>query len=422
MSWPPRNEAFVQTGERSLRHMPFIEALATVSDTGPEWRRVSAGFFCLRFVDDWAADASQEAIAYAMSSVEASVEALSAQDPVRRALDGLLRSLRASPRGTTATLRPRLLAYGRLLEADALWRLATDVYETVLGLISSPCDGSEAASVGTRLGDCLRKQALWDDAMRAYADAASHARLVNDVGSSLRARVYRASVVAERGNLPAAEGLLEAIEREAISARLPEFRGLALYGRAHVAFQRRDFESAVRLGYEASTYVSDSPERDNILADLATSFAELGMRDAARSALLIVAATGRQPYVRYTAVINLMEYAALDGAETIFENYRKELAAAPLPPRLAGYFRLYAANGALQFGRTELAREEYNRALVIATSHELAQLIFETEAALAKLDAVTPTRALAPVFEPSLATLDVVNALRRMSTAVARRV
>jgi hypothetical protein len=109
------------------------------------------------------------------------------------------------------------------------------------------------------------------------------------------------------------------------------------------------------------------------------------MRGAARDAYLILAATAQEQYTRWIATINLMECAAADGREPMFEQYRRELADASLPVTLACQYNYYVGEGYRLFGRMEQARRALERALELAEQHRLNAMMFRVEQSLESL-------------------------------------
>ncbi|MDQ6828178.1 MAG: hypothetical protein M3081_04870, partial [Gemmatimonadota bacterium] len=365
----------------------------------------------LRLLEQWRQSASAplssgaSALHTQVAAVRQAIDTIEGVDSSRGILSSLLSAILGSRPGNTVTIRPRLMAYGRVLELDARWTLAADVYETVVQLCGTTMDKADVSEVTTaymRLGECRRQLAQWDAAHDAYSAAVDHASLVGDRSMMIRNRCYVGDVMTERGNLPGAEIALRAAETEAEQLALTEVRGIARHSRSTVAFLRRDFESAVQLAYSALEDLRDPLARERALADVAASFSEMGVRSAARDAFLVVAATAQEPFVRQTALLNLMELAAMDRTELVFEQYRRDLATERLPARVAGYYHLYAGAGALTFGRLETARAEFDQALSIATERGISQLIFQTEAALADLKR-SERRLTPPVAEPLLA-------------------
>lgn len=405
----------------TVQHAPFFEFLAELGDdTTPEWRRASAGLVCLRLADYLLAggDAQRVDDVRATRAAWACLEPLGAGDAVGSVLASLLNVLASESGDRSITARPRLMAYGRVLELESRWALAADVYETVVRLCRDPSehdqgDAPDAAAAYMRLGECRRQQARWDDAQQAFRSAAESAASVSDWSTQIKARCLGAAVLSESGNLALADALLRRAAQDARWAGLPDEMALALHGRAHVAFQRKRFEAAVRFAFRALRGLRDPLARDRALADVAAAFIELGVRRAARDASLILIATTQEPYVRGAALINLMDMAAKDRTEPLFEQYRRQLATEQLPPRLAGYYHYYAGWGAWHFGRIETARMEYGRAVEIATRHGLAQLGFEIEDAIAKLRTPPPIGP-DPVREPPAKTAVVARALGRM--------
>jgi hypothetical protein len=106
------------------------------------------------------------------------------------------------------------------------------------------------------------------------------------------------------------------------------------------------------------------------------------VKSAARDAFLILAATAREQYHRWTATINLMELSAEDGMELIFERYRQQLANEALPPILLTQFELHVGRGYQALGDEESASTWLERALATATKHSFNRFVFAAEAAL----------------------------------------
>ncbi len=110
------------------------------------------------------------------------------------------------------------------------------------------------------------------------------------------------------------------------------------------------------------------------------------MRDAARDAHLVNYVAARAPFIRLLAGINLMELASLDGQETVFQEYRRELAEVSLPPALLPYYHLYVGEGCYRFRRSQCARVALDKAIVVATERQMNEVIIRAEAMLKRLE------------------------------------
>ncbi len=214
--------------------------------------------------------------------------------------------------------------------------------------------------------------------------AAEVATRAKDMIGVLRARIGEAKVLAEKGNLPAADAMLESAAETAGEHALSEVRSTAMHDRSHVAILRGRYDAAVRFAYDALRESTNDHERARILNDLATAFSALGVKSAARDAFLILAATAREQYLRWTATINLMELAGDAGVRLQFERYRQQLASAELPPLLRVQFELHVGRGYQTLGELELAQSWLARAAGTAASHSFNKLVFDAEEALAK--------------------------------------
>jgi tetratricopeptide (TPR) repeat protein len=283
------------------------------------------------------------------------------------------------------TVAPRLMAFGRALQHAANWPLAADVYRTVLAYASPVEDSDTVIAANMQLGRCLRVMAEWEESLMCFAAASQVATMTNDVMSILRARIQEANIAIDRGNLPYAETLLDETILQAKESGLSEIRATATHDRAHLAARRGRPEEAIILGYEALKGVRSQMARDRVLNDLGATFSLLGVFSAARDAYLVVAATAQEQYMRWTAMINLLDLAAEERRETVFEQYRRDLEDVSLPPTLATYYYYFVANGHRAFDRPLLAKAAIERAIELATENKLGQWLLKSERMLEEL-------------------------------------
>jgi hypothetical protein len=203
--------------------------------------------------------------------------------------------------------------------------------------------------------------------------------MTDDMMSILRARIQEASIAIDRGNLPFAETLLDETILQAKASGLQEIGATALHDRGHLALRRGQPNEAVVLQYEAFKGVRNQMARDRVLNDLGASFAQLGVYSAARDAFLVVAATAHEQYMRWTATINLLDVSVLEHRQVLFEQYRRDLESASMPPALEVYFYIYVAQGYRTFDQPKLATAAISRAIEIATKNQLGQARFQAE-------------------------------------------
>ena len=405
----------VSSTEKALRHLPYFEALAAMDESSADWRATSAGLVVLRLFDSWIEEGPIviSARSWGMLAAREAVDAVEAGNPIRSILTGVLKAIENS--GTRiGTVAVHLMAYARSLDFQAHWGLAADVYRTVISH-SHPLDESDIAiDAHMGLGKCLRISGDLDAAAASYGRAGQIAAATGEIVKGLRARIADAKLSIQRGNLPEAESILDETIGRARGSDLREVRAIALHDRAVVAHFRGDCERAIRLAYDALGDMQDPSARDRVLADIAVFFAELGVRSAARDAHLILAATAQGQYSRWSAVINLLELAALDRCEPIFEQYRLELSDLALPPVLQAEYLLTLGTGFRMFRRFEAAREALRRAMEIASANGLNQLLFTAEESLASLG--REERSVTPSQEPSDALRPIAAALTQLRT------
>lgn len=385
-----------------LRHLPFFEALTGTEEGTPDWRAVTAGLGVVRLVDaamtggpGWP-DANRWSIHAARTVVEAMDPA-----PARTVLLGIVELVAGGGTGDVDVVAAHLFAYARTLDLDARYHLAGDVYASVAALADPRVQGDVVIDAYMRLGYCHRMLGRFDDATVAYAVARQLAGAAGDTVKVLRSRVAEGNLARVAGNLPRAEKVLDAVIAEAAELGLGEVRTIALHDRATVAHARGDATTAVRLLHDALRDARSSIARDRLLSDIAVGFADLGLRDAARDALLVLGATAQDQRTRWIAALNLLEGAAIDGAELVFEQYRRQLERADLPVDLAVTYHLFVGRGCASFGRTDAARAALGRAREIAERVRLNQSVFEVDEALAALERGERRAAAAPAPMPA---------------------
>ncbi|HEX2717811.1 MAG TPA: hypothetical protein VHM67_09045, partial [Gemmatimonadaceae bacterium] len=353
-----------------------------------EWRAATGGLVTLRLVDAWFAEGAQVASADGWSAKVAreAVEDMGPATPSRALLLGVVDALGRGQSAGFSSIAARLAAYGRALHFDAKWRLAADVYETLIEYANPIDDADVYIDASMQLGYCSRQIGAWERAETAYADAGRVAMAIGDVVGILRARIADARLSRAKGNLPRAQEILDEAIRSARAEKLPDVEGLALHERSMVAFDRTDYEESIRYGYEAlGSYLGQS-SRDRVLGDIATAFMELGVTSAARDAFLVLAATAQEQYTRWTATVNLLDLAARDRVQPAFESYRRELEEVELPPTIEVELHIALGKGFAIFDRPDRARASYVHAIELAAQQRLNQLLFSAERGLEQLE------------------------------------
>jgi len=401
--------------DRTLRHLAFFEELAALDESDVEWRSVTAGLVVLRLVDAWMEEGPHvvTADAWGLRAVRAAIDDAPDGAPARALLSSVVDAMEDAAVPDMSAVAPRLLAYGRALEYEARYALASDVYRAVIAHTHPVEESDIATAAHLQLAACLRVSGNLGAAAEAYSVAGDIAQAADDIVGALRARIGDARIAIQRGNLPRAEELLEQAIADSARHNLVDVRSAALHERAGVAFFRGDYERSIRFAYEAMITTTSPRERDRMLNDLATAFMRLGVLSAARDAYLVLTVTAQEQFTRWIATINLMEIAARSGSETLFERYRRELADAALPPILTVDYHVQAGEGYQRLGRTDLACGHLERALAVASEHHFNQIVFYVEEALQRVASpVAQANAIEP--EPSDEVQEIAGAIKRM--------
>ena len=400
----------------TLQHTAFFDVLGGMSEADPEWSATTAGLTVLRLVDGWLTEGSRAAQAsvHGIQAVRAAIDAIPDEQLSRPILSAIVDAIEGASMPDIRPLAPRLMAYGRCLDHEAKFALAIDVYQTTLGHLPSSLEPDTALDAHMRLAHCFRVVGRFDDAAASYAEGKRIAQTANDTAKMLHARVGEGTLAVARGNLPLAQSILDEVIAAATTQGFNDIQAIALHGRAFVANARSQYEDGARFAYDALRYTHNLRGRDRILIDLSTSLTYLGALDAARDALLVVAATGEEQYARWMAAVNLMEVGALQMNEPLVERYRRELANETLPPYLHSGYYFYSAVGYHAFGKFREAEQALARAGQLAEQHGLNQLLFQVEELRTKVRQGLAAERRAAAREEVYAVRDIAAAVAEM--------
>jgi tetratricopeptide (TPR) repeat protein len=398
-----------------IRHQIYFDTLGSMQEGSASWRSVFAGLSVLRLLDSYASAAPIAAPANwaQLHAVRTAIEEMSDGDVIRAVLTNLVEEITShntiDEAGCVA-----LLAYGRALDYEASWGLATDVFSTAAKLAKPERNARLAVEANVAMGGAARRNGDWEASARAYSQAAFIADTLGDHPGVLTVQVGIANTYFAKGNFPQAELILDDVIVQARDQALPEIQGMALHSRAVLASRRGEHAEGLKLGYEALGLTSKPAEKDQVLGDIAGMFTELGMHDSARDAHLILAAAAQAKFVRWSATLNLMELASLDGMEEQFDTYARELARAPIGAWIRSHYLLFLGEGFHRFGREDAAIEALQEAVDFAESNQIHQIAFKAQDALARVRSAP--RAL-PNFTPAPAWLpdDVGTVVRAIS-------
>jgi tetratricopeptide (TPR) repeat protein len=366
-----------------IRHQVYFDTLGSMKEDSASWRSVFAGLSVLRLVDTLADTGSpiNPAGWAQLHSVRTAIETVGEGDPIRGVLTAVFEE--ATKRGAIDdTVCASLLAYGRSLDYEASWGLATDVFATVAKLVRPEKNARLAVEANVAVGGAARRNGDWDTSARAYSQAAYIADTLGDKPGVLTVQVGIANTYLAKGNLPQAETILDDVIVQARDQNLPEIQGKALHSRAALAQRRGEHAEGLKLAHEALHLIKLPTDRDFVLEDIAVLFSELGLRDSARDTHMILTATAQTKLLRWTATLNLMELAGLDGMEDAFDAYATELADAPLGFWIRSHYLLFLGEGLARFGRADAAEDALRQAISFAEANQVHQVAFQSQSAL----------------------------------------
>jgi tetratricopeptide (TPR) repeat protein len=366
-----------------IRHQIYFDTLGSMQEDSASWRSVFAGLSVLRLVDAYAPAGPTTGPANwaQLHAVRTAIELMSEGDAVRGVLTCVLEEITTRSK-VDDTVCAALMGYGRALDYEASWGLATDVFLTVAMLAKPERNPRLAVEAHVAVGGTARRNGDWDTSARAYSQAAYIADTLGDRPGVLTVQVGIANTYLAKGNMPQAQTILDDVIVQARDQELPEIQGLALHSRAALASRSGEHAEALKLAYEALNLTAKPADRDVVLEDIAAMFTQLGMHDPARDALLVLTATAQTKFVRWSATLNLMELAGINGMEDVFDGYARELARAPLGPWIRSHYLLFLGEGFGRFGRQEAAIQALEEAQSFAESNQIHQIAFRAQDAI----------------------------------------
>jgi tetratricopeptide (TPR) repeat protein len=382
-----------------IRHQVYFDTLGSMQEGSASWRSVFAGLSVLRLVDAYAPAGPTTGPANwaQLHAVRTAIEEMSEGDAVRGVLTCVLEEITTRSK-VDDTVCAALMGYGRALDYEANWGLATDVFSTVAALTKPERNARLAVEAHIAVGGTARRNGDWETSARAYSQAAYIADTLGDRPGVLTVQVGIANTYIAKGNMPQAQTILDDVIVQARDQEFPEVQGLALHSRAVLTSRCGEHAEGLKLAYEALSLSAKPADRDVVLEDIAAMFTELGMRDSARDAHLVLAATAQAKFVRWSATLNLMELASLDGMEQAFDTYARELARAPMGVWIRSHYLLFLGEGFHRFGREEAAIQAFEEAVAFAESNQVHQIAFKAQSALERVRSMPRSM---PAFSPS---------------------
>ena len=396
---------------RPLPHLAYLEALASTEEDSPRWHALTAGYAVLQLCDAWT-DVDGGVLpptGLELRRVRKRLAAVAPGDPIRRCLSQLgavIEQPAIEPDADERRLRSLqvgrvLAAYGKLLQYESSWALSKDVHDTIITYAQLVDDEERLLDSMLQVGFSLRMLGQFEESREAYDTLHATAGQVGSEHYLLLAELGFAKIAHERGNLPAAAGMLDRILEDTRVGEHSTVRSRALVDRARVADQLGDYASALVIGYEALEKSTEPMTRDRLLVNLGMTLTHLGLWSEARDAYLIAHASAQEAAVRWVAQVNLMELAYLDGNEVSFEQFRRGIPLHDLPPYIETVFHETSAHGLRTFGRMAEALDSFRRMLEVAERHKLNEFVIKAAAALEDVE-----RAVAPIAATRRSDLD----------------
>lgn len=367
-----------------VRHHAFFVAASQVTDQSAQYAELTAGLMVLRLLDKWR-DRRSDGLKLPLKEFNAVRRLIRNLDegPTHGVLNELLNAISDLSGDRVTGVR----MYAQLLEREGQWGPAADAYHTAIELIAvERRQRHELPLCYQRAGYCHREMGALDKAADLFRKGKDIATNRKDIEWQLRLRISETHLELDRGNIPSAERQLDEIVASAEEAKLPTVVARAKHDRGHVSYTRQQYAHAAQLFFDAIEMYEEPALKVRAMHDLATVLGDLGYTTYSERILRIVRRSALQgSVVRTMAGLNLLRLAVLGRSENQFSALSAELAAETMPARLRARFHVIVGEGLRAFDDPEGARAHFNEAVSLAQTHQLNQLLIETEETLKEI-------------------------------------
>lgn len=366
-----------------VRHLPFYERLAVTDASSDAWDASAASLHALRLVDAWCRG-SRRGAALSKREVRAVARYVKgARGAIQSPFLRVVEAIAAGEPHAEDIVGRALLEHARALRLEMEWQLAVDVCQTVVEQLAQDIDPALLLEAMAQWAVSLRLVGRFDEARRRYVALRRRAKHLRNIEYVAWARIGLANILLDRGNFPGAQSAIGEVIADMRTSAEPRLRGMlsrALHTRANIANARGRPSEALPVAYEALDLCHDPIERESILHDIAVAFMGVGCLAAARDALVLLRRTAMNHAVRWSASVNLMEIAALEGRAESFESWRRDLADQRLRPCHRVHFLCLAGEGYERLGQYKRAVEMYAEAVSAGEALGINEVVIRAEA------------------------------------------
>lgn len=388
-----------------VRHWysPFREIAHDDGAAEPTRTAAKVGLETLQMIElEWDRNTTQRATPADVEAIRHRVQALPIGHPIRAALSALLEALqhsmgRIGRREQKPALARQLVDYGQALKRSDACELAAAVFRTVR-LHADPIEErAELLDANCGLAECTRRfqrhaaivtttpadSPTSEGAMVPTSGRDGSDRSLQDASARLDRVTSIGQAAFRDGDFFEAQIVLELALADAVAQEREDAAADILLTLARIASEEHDLELATRLAWRAATTSGARlGTREDAMLTLSDWLLECGARRQAADAWAVVYATSPDLNRRARAGIGLMEVAALDHRELLFEHYRQHLQAEALSPVVQSLYWYTVGEGLGAFGHDGPARDALARSAQVAGEHELDVERFRAEEAL----------------------------------------
>lgn len=277
------------TPRPALRHVAFLETMASSAADAPRHHAAQAVFLALRLLDHRIAFGAQvtESASQSLATTRDEIARLALDDDLRAVLSTMTDAIAAiapCPGSDALPALSPLFTLGTLLEARGHLAQAGDVFLTVARHTDADAHLDLAYESQMRAGACLRRAGEHDWADTAHVRAAQLATRARDTTRVLLAKLGRAKVLWARGDLLAADAAIIDLITDAEAAQSLAVTSRLLHERATLAWVRGECETAIGCAFRAFDLAPPGEDRAAILTALAAYLEALDAPDAAQVA------------------------------------------------------------------------------------------------------------------------------------------
>jgi hypothetical protein len=181
-----------------------------------------------------------------------------------------------SERVTLSSIASPMIEYGRILSWRNQWTLALDVFASLLSHALVVQDNATIMRAATKLARVLRELGRLEAADSAYALIFQRPHCMDRPELYWSARIGFSDKLVRHGRLKEADSIINTVITKANTLGLTDLYANDIQAMCSLATVRQDYRTAIRVGRAALPHISNPGKRNHLLLGIGSAFVGYG--------------------------------------------------------------------------------------------------------------------------------------------------